>query len=57
MTWTLVHAHPYTCDGVVTDTLTRTHYITVSQPLVAGFSAAPLTGTVPLTVTLISMRG
>jgi PKD repeat protein len=38
-------------DGVVTDTLTRTNYISVTQPLVADFSADPLTGSVPLTVT------
>ncbi len=38
-------------DGVVTDTLTRTNYITVYEPVVADFVAVPLTGTVPLTVT------
>jgi uncharacterized repeat protein (TIGR01451 family) len=38
-------------DGVLTDTLTQTNYITVSEPVVADFSANPLTGTAPLTVT------
>jgi PKD repeat protein len=41
-------------DGLLTDTLTRTNYITASALVVADFSATPLTGTVPLTVTLIS---
>jgi uncharacterized repeat protein (TIGR01451 family) len=54
--------HVYTQAGVYTvtltasnegssDTLTRTHYITATETPVAGFSADPLTGTVPLTVT------
>jgi RHS repeat-associated protein/uncharacterized repeat protein (TIGR01451 family) len=62
----LTHTHTYTqagvysvslsvSDGVVTDTLTRTNYITAGQPLVADFSAAPLTGTVPLTATFTNL--
>ena len=40
-------------DGTVTDTLTRTGYITVTEPALpqALFAAQPLTGSVPLTVT------
>lgn len=36
------------------DMLTRSNYITVTEPVVAGFSASPLTGTVPLTVTFVN---
>jgi PKD repeat protein len=42
---------PILSDGVLTDTLTRTHYITASPPPVADFTADPLTGALPLTVT------
>jgi RHS repeat-associated protein/uncharacterized repeat protein (TIGR01451 family) len=38
-------------DGAFTDTLTRTNYITVCEVISAGFSAVPLVGTLPLTVT------
>jgi len=38
-------------DGVNTVPLTRTNYITVSEPLAANFGATPLSGTAPLTVT------
>ena len=40
-------------DGIVTDTLTRTNLITVATAVApnADFSASPLTGTAPLTVT------
>jgi YD repeat-containing protein len=58
----VTHTHPYTASGVYTvslaatgpggsDTLTRTNYITVYTPPVAGFTGTPLTGAVPLTVT------
>ena len=54
--------HLYTIPGVYTVTLTiaditatasltRSNYITVYQPVVADFSATPLSGTAPLTVT------
>jgi PKD repeat protein len=46
---------PILSDGVLTDTLTRTHYITASPPLVADFAADPLTGTLPLTVTFTNL--
>jgi PKD repeat protein len=38
-------------DGSATDTLPLTNYITVYEPVIAAFSATPLTGTAPLTVT------
>lgn len=38
-------------NGIATDTLTRTGYITTVAPPVAAFSASPISGTVPLTVT------
>lgn len=55
-------AHSYTQAGIYSvtltavglsgsETLTYPNYLTVYEPVVAGFSAAPLTGTVPLTVT------
>jgi RHS repeat-associated protein len=64
-TSTVTHTHAYTATGIYTvsltatgpggsDTLTRTNYITVTEvvsPPVAGFTAAPLSGDVPLTVT------
>ena len=54
--------HLYTNPGVYTVTLTiaditatigltRSNYITVYQPVTADFSATPLSGTAPLTVT------
>jgi PKD repeat protein len=38
-----------------TDTLTQTGYITVYEPVTAAFTAAPLTGTAPLTVTFTNL--
>jgi PKD repeat protein len=37
-----------------TDVTTRTNYITVYTPIAASFSASPLTGIVPLTVTFVN---
>jgi PKD repeat protein len=59
-------AHPYANPGVYTvtlavsgpggtDTLTKTDFITVYEPVTAAFTAAPLTGTAPLTVTFINL--
>ncbi|MBI1881844.1 MAG: PKD domain-containing protein, partial [Chloroflexi bacterium] len=39
-------------NGTITDTLTRTNYITISNPSpLANFAGTPLSGSVPLTVT------
>jgi large repetitive protein len=38
-----------------TDTVTDTDFITVYEPVTAAFSAAPLTGTAPLTVTFANL--
>jgi uncharacterized repeat protein (TIGR01451 family) len=56
--------HTYAAAGVYTvtlaagnelnGTLTRTHYLTVTTPVTAAFTATPLTGTVPLTVTFVN---
>jgi PKD repeat protein len=52
--------HTYTVAGVYTVTLTagneltRTHALTVTEAVVADFSATPLSGTVPLTVTFVN---
>jgi uncharacterized repeat protein (TIGR01451 family) len=59
------HTHTYAATGVftvsltasnayATRTLTRTGYIGVYPPLVIDFSAAPLTGTAPLTVSFLN---
>jgi uncharacterized repeat protein (TIGR01451 family) len=40
--------------GGATASVTRTNYITVTEPVVAAFSATPLTGTVSLTVTFVN---
>ena len=37
-------------DGVTTHTLTRTHYLTLTKPVTADFSAFPVNGPAPLTV-------
>ena len=57
--------HTYTQAGVYTvslqvsnaggsETLTRTDYLSVYEPVVADFTASPLSGTAPLTVTFTS---
>ncbi len=59
------HIYTYTQVGVYTitltasdaggsDTLTRTHYITVANVAIADFSATPLVGTPPLSVTFVN---
>ncbi|MCG3212506.1 MAG: hypothetical protein FOGNACKC_06176 [Anaerolineae bacterium] len=41
-------------NGYITDTLTRTNYITAYEPVSIDFAAQPVTGTVPLTVTFVN---
>jgi hypothetical protein len=41
-------------NATTTASLTRTNYITVYRPVAAAFSATPLSGTAPLTVTFIN---